>query len=170
MTLTDDKVIDIVYDFIEANEGLVSITYDDADRVLRTYKRLMNESVNKKKTLQEQEIFVEDICIDFSNGANEEQEFKDYGDMRYLSSYDNFLGEGESDKIVTALHENGLSSEILKGVKFKIKQTLQKRMENGDLVEIRQYIDPSPKGGEASEEEYFEIYVNGRLIYKWKRL
>lgn len=159
-----------VYNIIEQtlSEHQEELTLSDADKykTYTTYKKLMSENRNVNKTNDEQESLISAIIIG-RNTPNEKGDveswdriFIEHSDAKHLTYFDNFLKEGETEKVINALKRNGLSTDVLKGVR---KDQAIDTTING--VTVKQEVEEDDDG--YKYVSYFEIIYEGKSIYKY---
>lgn len=157
--LSNAEVNRILAEFAENNPDK-ELTENQIQTTIDLFNRLMNENVNKNKNLAEQESFVTDIAIGLTIGETPEFIFRQHSDNKHLNYFDIFLAEGETDKILKALEENSIPTDVLRGLK---------RNEDFDVtignVRIFQKVAYDENGSISIEK--FEIYKDGKLIYEW---
>lgn len=124
------------------------------------YDRLMNEKVNQTKNAWEQESLITDIATGLAIGESQELIFREHADNKHLNYFDVFLRKGESEKILQIFDEYGISTDILKGLK---KNTPDDYAIDG--VRVIQEISNDPNV--SPQIINFEIYKDGKRIYKW---
>lgn len=140
------------------NDYINSETFKTNNRV---FYKAMKENRTQQFNLDEQLSLYTRIMWDLSTGLSEEQVFRQLSDNSHLNYFDFFLKQGESEKIVKALHENGLTTEVLKGIKKGISIVSEV-----DGVRIAQrYEKPDPDSTPVMVE--FSIYKDGELIYSF---
>lgn len=160
------KVNQIINRFIDENPQF-SLNSDKVKDTKDLFDRLMNERSNITKNEWEQEALITDIATGFAYGESADSIFREHSDNKHMSFFDNFLEKGEADKISKILSEYGLPTEVLRGVKPNIDIDI-KRNFGKDTIEIKGMINPSPDG-ESEQNDFFEIYLNGKKIYEWNR-
>lgn len=158
--LNENEVNFIINKFIEENSGIIEITENQIFETKELFNSLMNEKVNSQKTKLEQESLISDILIGYSYGEKKDFMFRQHSDNKHMNYFDIFLSEGESKKIQSALYKNGIPTDILKGIKKNIPFDITK-----DGIQIIQEISDNGEGSPTISK--FEIYSDGKLIYKW---
>lgn len=153
------KVNQILTKFAEERPQ-IELTENQIEDTQILYDRLMNEKVNQTKNAWEQESLITDIATGLAMGETPELIFREHADNKHLSYFDNFLGEGESEKILQIFNDNEISTDILKGLKKNVPDNY-----TIDGVHVIQVISDDPN--ESPHIIDFEIYKNGKLIYKW---
>lgn len=124
------------------------------------YDRLMNEKVNQTKNAWEQESLITDIATGLAIGESQELIFREHADNKHLNYFDVFLRKGESEKILQIFDEYGISTDILKGLKKNVPDDY-----TIDGVRVIQEISNDPNV--SPQIINFEIYKDGKRIYKW---
>lgn len=153
------QVNQILSKFISESPN-IELTENQIEDTQILYDRLMNEKVNQTKNAWEQEALVTDIATGLSYGEDKDLIFREHSDNKHLNYFDTFLGKGEAEKILQALNEYGISTDVLKGIKKNVPDD-----HTIDGVRIVQVISDDPN--ESPHIIDFEIYKNGKLIYKW---
>lgn len=160
------QVYEIIENTLQKNSQALTLTEIDKYKTYTTYKQLMYEKVNVNKTIEEQEALITDIIIG-RNTLNDKGEvesweriFNDHSDLKHLNYYDNFLREGEREKIITTLKKNGLSTEVLRGVKANQEVTT-----TIDGATVHQEVEVDDQG--YKYVSYFSIEYNGEKIYEY---
>lgn len=138
------------------------LTLQQEIEVENLYFELMKEHKNINKDKDTQISLIDEIMHKMYNKETPESIFRQHGDNSHMSYYDVFLEAGESDKILEALHNNDIPTDVLRGVKKNIPfdSTI------GDVrivQEVERTDDSSPI------ISAFEIYKGDRLVYEWKR-
>lgn len=160
------KVNQIINKFIDENPQF-SLNSDKIKDTKDLFDKLMNEKSNITKNEWEQEALITDIATGFAYNEPADLIFREHSDNKHMSFFDNFLEEGESNKISKILSEYGLPTEVLRGVKPNVDIDIERDFGN-DTVEIRGKINPSPDS-ESEQDDFFEIWLNGKKIYEWDR-
>lgn len=124
------------------------------------YDRLMNEKVNQTKNAWEQESLITDIATGLAIGEDPELIFREHADNKHLNYFDVFLRKGETEKILQIFYEYGISTDILKGLKKNVPDDY-----TIDGVRVIQEISNDPNV--SPQIINFEIYKDGKRIYKW---
>lgn len=164
--LSNMQINEILTEFAN-NNPQIELTENRIQDIIDLFDRLMNEKVNQSKNLWEQEALVTDIAIGYSIGEDTDFIFRQHSDNKHMDFFDKFLNYGETKKIEKILKENNLPSSILKGL--KPNQDIHLVTEyNGNRIEIIGKITFSPDG-EEEQNDYLEIYINGKNIYFWER-
>lgn len=160
------QVYEIIENTLQENSQALTLSETDKYKTYTTYKQLMYEKVNVNKTIEEQEDLITAIIIG-RNTFNDKGEvetwnriFTEHSDLKHLSYYDNFLREGEADKIITALKKHGLSTEVLRGVKANQEVTT-----TIDGATVHQEVEEDDEG--YKYVSYFSIEYNGNIIYEY---
>lgn len=164
--ISDLNVNQVINKFIDENPQF-SLNSDKIKGMKELFDKLMNEKSNKTKNKWEQEALITDIAIGFAYNEPVDLIFREHSDNKHMSFFDNFLDNGESDKISKILSEYGLPTEVLRGVKPNIDIDIKRNFEK-DTIEIKGKINPSPDS-ESEQDDFFEIYLNGHRIYEWYR-
>ena len=164
--LSSLKINQILTQFADENPQ-IELTESQIQDAIDLFDRLMNEKVNQTKNAWEQEALVTDIAIGFSYGETTDFIFRQHADNKHLDFFDTFLAMGETKKIEKVLKENSLPSSVLKGLKPNQNMHLIQEY-NGDTIEVKGIITFSPDG-EKEQNDYLDIYMNGKLIYSWHR-
>lgn len=153
------KVNQILTQFADENPQIELTESQIADTQI-LYDRLMNEKVNQTKNAWEQEALVTDIAIGLTMGESTDLIFRQHADNKHLNYFDVFLGAGETDNIQQAFQEHGISTDVLKG----IKKNVDFDVTIGNVRVVQTMSD----GEDTSPTiESFEIYSDGKRIYKW---
>ena len=153
------KVNQILTQFADENPQIELTESQIADTQI-LYDRLMNEKVNQTKNAWEQEALVTDIAIGLTMGESTDLIFRQHADNKHLNYFDVFLGAGETDNVQQALQEHGISTDVIKG----IKKNIDFDVTIGNVRVVQTMSD----GEDTSPTiESFEIYSDGKLIYKW---
>lgn len=161
------QVNQIIDEFLQENEGLVELSESQIADTIDVYNSVMTEKVNATKTKDEQISLIHDILTGFSYNETKDRLLRAHSDVKFLNFFDNFLDEGESEKVYNAIKSRGLSTEILRGIKPNVDINI--KMNSGkDVVEISGKINPSPDG-DNDQDDFMEIKVNGNTIYRWTR-
>lgn len=161
-----EQVFEIIEKTLSEHNGVLELSDLDKIKTYITYERLMSEKTNVNKTIQEQEDLITAIIIG-RNTTNKdgqveswERIFTEHSDAKHLSYFDNFLRQGELEKILKALKKNGISTEVLRPIR--------KNQENDytiDGVTVIQKIEEDDSG--YKYVSYFEISYNGKVIYSY---
>lgn len=160
------QVYEIIENTLQENSQALTLSETDKYKTYTTYKQLMYEKVNINKTIEEQEDLITAIIIGRNtlNGKGEVETwnriFTEHSDLKHLSYFDNFLREGETDKIIAALKKHGLSTEVLRGV--KANQNITTTI---DGVTVHQEVGIDDEG--YKYVSYFSIKYNGKTIYEY---
>lgn len=168
-----DDVYKIISDYAEENSESITVDLSENKKVYEMYKNLMTENTNKNKTEMEQISLIEDIILGrnaFGKGGildGKEKEswdriYNDHSDNKHMNYFDNVLAEGERDKIIKALSRNGLSTDVLRGIR---KNQSFEGSSNG--VQVIQEMGETEDG--SPQVVYFEIKYNGKTIYNFSR-
>lgn len=157
-----DKIID---EFLERNSGKADLSLDKIEDVKDMFNSLMKDEANKNKNIFEQKSLIEDLAIGKSYGETTKRLIRSHSSNKHMDFFDTFLGQGEADKILNILSKYNLSPSVLRGVKAKQEINISTETEEG-LVEVKGKIEPSPDGTN-SQDDYFEILLNGKAIYSW---
>ena len=160
------KVNQVINKFIDENPQF-SLNSDKVKDIKDLFDKLMNERSNITKNEWEQEALITDIATGCAYGESADLIFREHSDNKHMSFFDNFLEEGEANKISKILSEYELPTEVLRGVKPNIDINFERSFGN-DTVEIKGRINPSPDG-ESEQDDFFEIWLNGKRIYEWNR-
>ena len=162
-----NQVYYIIENILSENSEALTLSDQDKQKTYTTYKNLMSENRNKNRTVEEQESLISAIIIG-RNTPNEAGEvetwdriFVEHSDAKHLSYFDNFFKVGETDKIINALKRNGLSTDVLKGVRKN--QNINTII---DGVTVKQEVEEDDEG--YKYVSYFEIIYNGKSIYKYE--
>lgn len=158
--LTKAEVLNEINRLVDYGE--LELTSKQINTTIDIFNRSMKENRNKNKTRSEQLSLVGDIAIGLSYNETPEQLFRAHSDNRHMAYFDNFLGEGEADAIIDALHKHGISTEIFRGLKKGIEDIY----EVGN-VKVSQYVE-SIDGGSPEIVEFI-IEVGGQEIYRWSK-
>lgn len=161
------QVNQIIDEFLQENEGLVELSESQIADTIDIYNSVMTEKVNATKTKDEQVSLIHDILIGFSYNETKDRLLRAHSDVKFLSFFDNFLDEGESEKVYNAIKSLGLPTEILRGIKPNVDIDI-KVNSGGNIVEISGSINPSPDG-DNNQDDFLLIKVNGASIYNWVR-
>lgn len=157
-----DKIID---EFLERNSGKADLSLGKIEEVKDMFNLLMKDEANKNKNIFEQKSLIEDLAIGKSYGETTKRLVRSHSSNKHMDFFDTFLGQGEADKILNILSKHNLSPSVLSGVKAKKEINISTETEEG-LVEVKGKIEPSPDGTN-SQDDYFEILLNGKVIYSW---
>ena len=157
--LSNLKVNQILTKFAEEHPEIELTESQIADAKI-LYDRLMNEKVNQTKNAWEQESLITDIATGLAIGEDPELIFREHADNKHLNYFDVFLRKGESEKILQIFDEYGISTNILKGIKKNVPDNY-----TIDGVHIVQEISDDPNVSPYITN--FEIYKDGKRIYKW---
>lgn len=161
------QVNQIIDEFLQENEGLVELSEAQIADTIDIYNYVMTEKVNANKTREEQISLIHDVLTGFSYNETKDRLLRAHSDVKFLNFFDNFLDEGESEKVYNAIKSRGLSTEILRGIKPNVDIDI--KVNSGrDIVEISGRINPSPDG-DNDQDDFLLIKVNGTVIYKWER-
>lgn len=170
MDLLDNITIDR-----EINRMLSSTYYDGTlmyqlsqnqiDAIKPLYERIMKEKANQGKGFKAQLSLIDDIIEGFAVKETERRIFTDNSDNKHMAYYDQWIGEGEADRILDLLAEYDLSSDVLRGIQLKDHDPFISPI-NPD-IEIRQTIRND--GDTSLEVEQFQIYYKGKLIYDFSQ-
>ena len=159
-----DKIMD---NFLKENLGKVELTENQLYETKEIFNNLMLDEANKNKTLKDQESLITDIMVGFSFGETKERLVRAHSSNKHMNFFDTVMEEGQSDKVQEALFRNGISTDVLRGIKAGKEINISVDTEKGK-VEIKGQIHPSPDG-ENDENDFFEIWLNGNVIYSWDR-
>lgn len=161
-----EQVFGIIEKTLAENNGILKLSELDKRKTYITYERLMSEKTNINKTIQEQEDLITAMIIG-RNTTNKdgqveswERIFTEHSDSKHLSYFDNFLKQGELEKILKALKKNGISTEVLRPIR--------KNQENDytvDGVTVVQHIEEDDDG--YKYVSFLEISYNGKIIYSY---
>ena len=157
--LSNLKVNQILTKFADENPQIELTESQIADTQI-LYDRLMNEKVNQTKNAWEQESLITDIATGLAIGESPELIFREHADNKHLNYFDVFLRKGESEKILQIFDEYGISTDILKGIKKNVPDDY-----TIDGVRVVQEISDDPNVSPYIIN--FEIYKDGKRIYKW---
>ena len=160
--LSNAEVNRILTEFVENNPDR-ELTENQIQTIIDLFNRLMNENINKNKNLAEQESLITDIAIGLTikpEGETPEFIFRQHSDNKHLNYFDMFLANGETDKILKALAEHNIPTDVLRGLKRN--QDFDAKIGN---VRIFQKVAYDENGSISIEK--FEIYKDGELIYEW---
>lgn len=160
------RINQVINKFIDENPQF-SLNSDKVKDIKDLFDRLMNERSNITKNEWEQEALITDIAIGFAYGESADSIFREHSDNKHMSFFDNFLEKGEADRISKILSEYGLPTEVLRGVKPSVDIDIKRNL-GEDTIEIKGKINPSPDG-ESEQDDFFEIWLNGKRIYEWNR-
>lgn len=168
MSILSDLQIDkIMEDFLKKNSGKIDLTQNQIYETKEIFKSVMLDEVNINKNYLEQESLITDIAIGFSFGETKERIFRAHSTNKHMNFFDNFMEEGQASKIQSVLNEKGISTEVLRGIKAGSPFDFSVEHPNGH-IEISGYICPSPDG-ENDENDFFEIKINGEVVYRWDK-
>ena len=159
------EVNQVIDEFIDRNLGKVELSLNDIEEIKDMFRVLMKDEQNVNKNKFEQKSLIEDIAVGMSYGEKTEKIVRSHSSNKHMDFFDTFLGEGEGVKIQEILFKNNLSTSVLKGVRAKKEIKISQQTDEG-LVEINGKIEPSPDGSN-SQDDYFEIKLNGKVIYSW---
>ena len=157
--LSNLKVNQILTKFAEEHPE-VELTESQIADTKTLYDRLMNEKVNQTKNAWEQESLITDIATGLAIGEDPELIFREHADNKHLNYFDVFLRKGESEKILQIFEEYGISTDVLKGLKKNVPDNY-----TIDGVHVIQEISNDPNV--SPHIINFEIYKDGKRIYKW---
>ena len=157
--LSNLKVNQILTKFAEEHPEVELTESQIADTKI-LYDRLMNEKVNQTKNAWEQESLITDIATGLAIGEDPELIFREHADNKHLNYFDVFLRKGETEKILQIFDEYGISTDILKGLKKNVPDDY-----TIDGVRVVQEISDEPNVSPYIIN--FEIYKDGKRIYKW---
>ena len=157
--LSNLKVNQILTKFAEEHPEIELTESQIADTKI-LYDRLMNEKVNQTKNAWEQESLITDIATGLAIGEDPEFIFGEHADNKHLNYFDVFLRKGETEKILQIFNEYGISTDILKGLKKNVPDDY-----TIDGVRVVQEISDEPNVSPYIIN--FEIYKDGKRIYKW---
>ena len=157
--LSNLKVDQILTKFAEEHPE-IELTESQIADTKTLYNRLMNEKVNQTKNAWEQESLITDIATGLAIGEDPELIFREHADNKHLNYFDVFLRKGESEKILQIFDEYGISTDILKGLKKNVPDDY-----TIDGVRVIQEISNDPNV--SPHIINFEIYKDGKRIYKW---
>ena len=157
--LSNLKVNQILTKFAEEHPEVELTESQIADTKI-LYDRLMNEKVNQTKNAWEQESLITDIATGLAIGEDPELIFREHADNKHLNYFDVFLRKGETEKILQIFDEYGISTDILKGLKENTPDDY-----TIDGVRVVQEISDDPNVSPYIIN--FEIYKDGKRIYKW---
>lgn len=157
--LSNLKVNQILTKFADENPQ-IELTESQIADTQALYDRLMNEKLNQSKNAWEQESLITDIATGLAIGESPELIFREHADNKHLNYFDVFLRKGESEKIMQIFDEYGISTDILKGIKKNVPDNY-----TIDGVHVVQEISDDPNVSPYIIN--FEIYKDGKRIYKW---
>lgn len=157
--LSNLKVDQILTKFAEEHPE-IELTESQIADTKTLYNRLMNEKVNQTKNAWEQESLITDIATGLAIGEDPELIFREHADNKHLNYFDVFLRKGESEKILQIFDEYEISTDILKGLKKNVPDDY-----TIDGVRVIQEISNDPNVSPYIIN--FEIYKDGKRIYKW---
>ena len=160
------KVNQVINKFIDENPQF-SLNSEKVKDIKDLFNKLMNEQSNITKNEWEQEALITDIATGCAYGESADLIFREHSDNKHMTFFDNFLEKGEADRISKILSEYGLPTEVLRGVKPNVDIDITRDL-GGDTIEIKGKINPSPDS-ESEQDDFFEIYLNGKKIYEWDR-
>lgn len=131
----------------------------------KTFETLMQDDVNRNKGIDSQRSFIQELLKQLAIDGNTPTMVINYfGDNKHLAYFDTFAEKGETENIVKALQDNGLSPKVLRGVKHGVDL-------DGDLLapntRVWQKYERDEKGSLILV--YFEIEYNGKTIYRWRK-
>lgn len=163
--LSNLEVSKTIDEFMERNLGKAELSLNEVEEIKDMFNILMKDEMNINKSVFEQKSLIEDLAIGRSYGETVEKLIRSHSSNKHMDFFDTFLGEGEAGKIQEVLYKNGLSAGVLRGIKAKKEISITTKTDNG-VVEVRGKIEPSPDGTN-SQDDFFEILLNGKVIYSW---
>lgn len=139
----------------------------EQENAVEYFYKLMTEEVNKNKDLKTQESLLGQIARKIYRGYTKEQLFREHGDNAHMNYFDNFLQPGEGQVLQDLFEKMQLPTEILRDIRkdqpFGHDYTVGNRR-----IRIEQEIEKQGPG-ESPTVKRFEIIVNGKTIYKFRR-
>lgn len=169
---TGIELDEIVKMQIATKEKYRSLNSADIKQIKDLYTALMNENRNKGKSQDDQIRFIGTIIENveqyktsnkFTRQQSYDRIFGAYGDNSHLNYFDVFLNEGETNKVLKALVDNKLSSEILRGIKKG--QKFDNEANGIDKPRVIQEV--STIGDDSPYVSYFAIIYQGKTIYEY---
>ena len=128
------------------------------------YDKTMKEDINKNKTLLEQEGLLAEIARKLSYGDTPQNIFREHSDNRHMSYFDNMLESGEAEKIIQALHNNDISTDVLKGISKSLNFDYYDK--NTGIRIVQTMTDDEDSSPTVNS---LDIYKDGQIIYTWSR-
>lgn len=163
--LTKNEIYDRLDQLENGLTGRPNFDLPNWDDVISVYEQLQNETNVQKYNKSQLGSLLDDIYYGLGIGETKQELFIHHGSSKHLNFYDNFLGKGETDKVLQALNDNGLSSDLLKGIKPYKDQDFKSPIDNNFRVFSKWATNPITG---SFEPEIFEIYYKGKIIYKWE--
>lgn len=170
---SDEQLYEMINDWIADNShmDLQGVSASSIDDVVEVFNALMGEEARKYDTMSDNETLLHDL-LEMRFGkeqATNLQMFTAYGDNKHLGYFDMVLEAGESDYIMSVLAENNIPTSVLKGISASVPhEGIPIELEDGRFVQIYQDVEkPSPDVSPIVVN--FEIYLDGELIYSWKK-
>lgn len=159
MVLNDSDIIDILN-----NIGVSDKTLNET---INAYDMVKYQEVNKNKTYEELSSTIEAIAfnIEFNGYATPEEASREFSDNKHITYFDHFGESGLSNDIVKVLNDNGVGTDILKGIKSFQDQSIT---DQNTGYEVKTHWEKIPP--DSIVLMWIEIYDNkNNLIFKWER-
>lgn len=168
-----DEVKEIVTDMFEQSKGYGGFQYDENDIVdaVKVFYRVIQEDINKELSIEGQRRLVENIAHDIGKGKTMQKVEFFYSDFEHFTYGDNFLRQGESEKILKALIDNGINVGVLRDlIPFRDYNEPAKYVNiDGKRVgvKITQKVTKDDNGSPVIES--LTIKLGNKIIYKYTR-
>ena len=169
--LTRKEAYKIINQYIKDN-GSIRVDMYGRDNLYNDYLSLMKENVNKNLDKQNQGSILTNIMSQIDTAVEVSPEIaarsavNDMSDVKYLDYYNKFIYEGAREDIIQALHDNGLSTNVLAGV--RLHQIGHNHFDTSQgRVDVYQEYEVDENGNMISPFILieFKITLNGREIF-----
>lgn len=169
--LTRKEAYKVINQYIKDNKSTRVAMYGK-DNLYNDYLSLMKENVNKNLDKQNQGSILTNImsqidtAVTVSPDVAARSAVNDMSDIKYLDYYNKFIYEGAREDIIQALHDNGLSTNVLAGV--RLHQIGHNSFDTPQgIVDVYQEYETDEDGNPTSPFVLidFRITLNGREIF-----
>ena len=169
MILNEEEVLDIIMDYVSEQEEKRGFDIEfgkyEENQVQKIYDRIKYSDMFKDKTYDELYSTIQFIASGVNMGEKEEETVNTLLDATGTSSFNTFLGAGESDKINNAIEDNGLPTDLFRGMQWMSDHHKHNIMTNAGLVDIDYHVDENQNTSPVPES--LVVKLNGNIIYEW---
>lgn len=166
MILNANQINDIINNEISRGNSTIELTISDEKRIHDLFNTSMKNDLNKNKTLEEQGALVTAI---FTAVIRKEKDYvilQQHSENRHLDYFDNFLADGETQRVVDAFKENNIPPDVLRGVR-KTEDLNNQRVKGFKDLILNQKVERTEDGSYIVVE--FTIDYKGKRIYSFNR-
>ena len=133
------------------------------------YIKLMSEEKRSGYSELEQRAIITKLADQYTySDATPDKVMSSFSDVKHFEYFDAFLQQGESDKIISSLVENGIPLDVLLGIRKGQSYESGEDLEKKYGVKITQEVERDNDTGSLIISK-FEITKDGEKIYSWDK-